>query len=238
MGQLLVVRHGQASLLTEDYDRLSDVGQLQATRLGEHWAASNVRADVVFSGPAKRQRDTASLVAEVMRAAGEPWPEVEVVPEIDEHDAFDMVTKAMPRLRSDPGVAPLQEAVASASTREERSKAFQRLFELLMARWLTGELVLDDVESWPAFRDRVERGVRRMIEGAVGGRRVVAFTSVGPIAVMLRLALQTTDHRSFETAWRLRNASITSFAFSRGRFTLDAFNTLPHLPDPIDWTFR
>jgi broad specificity phosphatase PhoE len=238
MGQLLVVRHGQASLLTSDYDRLSEVGRQQASRLGEHWAGSGVVADVVFCGPAKRHRDTAALVAEAMQACGVPWPEVQVVPEIDEHDAFTMVAKAVPRLREDPEVAALQEAVARAQAREDRSKAFQKLFEIVMARWLTGELELEDVERWPEFRERVERGVRRMIEVRASGQRVVAFTSVGPTAVMLRSALETTDRRSFETAWRLRNASVTSFAFGKGRFTLDSFNALPHLPDPTDWTFR
>lgn len=238
MAQLLVVRHGQASLLTSDYDRLSEIGRRQADRLGEHWAGSGVGADMVFSGPARRHRDTAALVAEAMHDVGVQWPEPQIVPELDEHDAFTMVAKAVPRLQSDPEVAPLQRAVASAEGRTERSNAFQKLFEVVMVRWLAGELEVDDVEHWPAFRERVERGVHRMLQAAASGQRIVAFTSVGPTAVMLRLALQTTDRRSFETAWRLRNASITSFAFGKGRFTLDAFNALPHLPDPRDWTFR
>lgn len=238
MGQLLVVRHGQASLLTADYDRLSDIGCRQATQLGRHWARLGRSVDAVFTGPARRQRDTAALVAEAIQAAELEWPEVELIPELDEHDAFTMVAKAVPELREDPDVAPLQRAVVEAQGPAEKSRAFQRLFEAVMVRWLAGELEVDPVERWSVFRDRVERGLRHMIGGEGSGRRIVAFTSVGPTAVMLRLALGTTDRRSFETAWRLRNASITSFVFGAGRFTLDAFNALPHLPDPTDWTFR
>ena len=238
MGQLFIVRHGQASLLTSDYDRLSEHGRVQARRLGEHWARRGMAVDAVFSGPAKRQRDTAALVAEAMHEASAPWPSVEILPELDEHDAFTMVAKAVPRLQDDPLVAPLARVVAVAQGREERSRAFQQLFEAVMVRWLGGELELDEVERWPEFRERVERGLRTMIEARASGRRLVAFTSVGPTAVMLRSALQTSDRRSFETAWRQRNASISTFAFGKGRFTLDAYNTLPHLPDPNDWTFR
>ena len=44
---------------------------------------------------------------------------------------------------------------------------------------------------------------------------------------------------SFRTAWRIRNASLTTFVFDgKGRVTLDGFNALPHLPDPSTWTFR
>jgi len=37
MGQLLLVRHGQASFGADDYDQLSAMGQKQSIRLGEYW---------------------------------------------------------------------------------------------------------------------------------------------------------------------------------------------------------
>jgi broad specificity phosphatase PhoE len=238
MGRLVVVRHGQASLLSADYDVLSNRGKRQAELLGRHWAALGLDVDAVYSGPAKRQLGTAQIVAEQIEAAGRSWTEVEEIAELDEHDAFAMVGKAVPALQGDADIAPLQRGVAEARGRAEKSAAFQRLFEAVMVRWLDGSLDLEGIETWPAFADRVERGVRRMIADGGSGRTVAAFTSVGPTAVMLRLALGTADRRSFETAWRLRNASITTFMFSGGRFTLDGFNALPHLPDAQDWTFR
>jgi len=41
-----------------------------------------------------------------------------------------------------------------------------------------------------------------------------------------------------ELHWRLRNGSLTEFAFTRDRFTLDSFNTVPHLDDPALWSYR
>ena len=49
---LYLVRHGQASFFAEDYDRLSPLGELQARRLGEFFAARGVRFDAAYSGPA------------------------------------------------------------------------------------------------------------------------------------------------------------------------------------------
>lgn len=57
VGVLLLVRHGQASFGTDDYDRLSDLGHAQARRLGERLRGQDVRR--LVSGSMKRQRDTA-----------------------------------------------------------------------------------------------------------------------------------------------------------------------------------
>src|SRR3984893_14433603 len=43
MGLITLVRHGQASFLKEDYDKLSELGELQARTLGEYWVARDVR---------------------------------------------------------------------------------------------------------------------------------------------------------------------------------------------------
>jgi broad specificity phosphatase PhoE len=119
-----------------------------------------------------------------------------------------------------------------------RAASFQRLFAAVMRRWLASELDAPDLESWPVFRARVQRALATVIASAGKGDKRIVFTSVGPIAVLLQHALGLTDVRAFETAWRIRNASITTFVVRGSEVTLDAFNALPHLPDPSDWTFR
>lgn len=237
MGQLIVVRHGQASLMKADYDELSERGRAQARALGQHFADQGWRFDAVFTGPARRHRDTAALAGESMRGAGQPWPEAVEVPTLDEHDAFSLVRAATSQLADEPAVVEGQQALAAASSPAERSRGFQRLFEAVMHRWLAGHFSPEGIETWPQFRERVSAGLGVIL--ASGARRAVAFSSVGPLAVLLQRALHTDDATSFRTAWRLRNASLTAFMFDdTGRFTLDAFNALPHLPDPRRWTFR
>ena len=237
VGTLIVVRHGQASLFAADYDELSPQGEAQARALGQWLREHGPHPDRVFAGPAKRQRETARLCGESFTGGAAPWPDVEVVPDLDEHDAFRMLATVVPRMQGDAEIAPLAAAAAERGDARVRSAAFQRLFEAVMKRWLRGELEADGVESWPEFSARVDRGLARVLEPGASGQRIVAFTSVGPIAVMLRAALATSDIDSFRTAWRVRNASMTTFVFRGNELTLDGFNALPHL-DLASWTFR
>ena len=62
MGQVLLVRHGQASWGAADYDVLSPLGERQATATGEFLA--QLRPDAVVHGLMQRQRRTAELIAE------------------------------------------------------------------------------------------------------------------------------------------------------------------------------
>jgi broad specificity phosphatase PhoE len=260
MGELVVVRHGQASLAkafaggpwsatppephdatapsgSAEYDELSELGRTQARALGVYLAAQGRVFDAAYSGPARRQRDTAALAGEAMRAAAQPWPEVVELSGLDEHDAFGLLRAAASALAHEPEIAVGHQALTAAVAPGERSRAFQPLFEAVMVRWMEGRFEPTGVETWPHFRARVHAGLEVML--AAGASRVVAFSSVGPLAVLLQRALGTDDATSFRTAWRLRNASMTTFVFDRsGRFTLDGFNVLPHLPDPTTWTFR
>ena len=44
MGQLYLVRHGQASFGADDYDQLSELGRRQAVQLGRYWAQRGWRS--------------------------------------------------------------------------------------------------------------------------------------------------------------------------------------------------
>lgn len=220
-----------------DYDELSDHGRDQAVALGAYFVTHDWDFDTVYTGPARRHRDTARLAGEVMRAAGRPWPDAAVLDELDEHDAFSLLRAAGSGLGHEPDIAAAQQALLGARSIAERSQSFQRLFEAVMARWMQGRFDPPGLETWPRFRERVLAGLETITNAKAN--RAVAFSSVGPLAVLLQRALGTDDAASFRTAWRLRNASLTAFVFDRtGRFTLDSFNALPHLPGPSTWTFR
>ena len=70
MSRLFLIRHGQASFLERNYDKLSPKGEQQSRMLGEYWAGLKLRFDRVYSGPRVRQRETARIVGEAYRAAG------------------------------------------------------------------------------------------------------------------------------------------------------------------------
>jgi broad specificity phosphatase PhoE len=242
LAQLILVRHGQATPFEEITDRLSPLGETQSRKLAELWIHDGTTFDEVYTGSLNRQRRTEELVREAFVAIGLAWPEAQVIPELNEYDADSVVKHLAPQLaRRDPQFRMLVEAIECGGG-PDQNRRFQKMFEALMNRWITGELASNEVESWHTFRGRVQQGLRRITGGAgprpAQGRRVVAFTSGGPIGVAVQIALNAPDRAGLEVNWRVRNCSLTEFVFSGGRLSLDSFNAIPHLDDPALRTFR
>jgi broad specificity phosphatase PhoE len=239
MSTLLLVRHGQASFMSSDYDRLSPMGEEQARLLGHFWAGRGLKIDAVFTGPRERQVRTAALAREACAAAGLHWPEAAQLDELDEMQTDALLQKALPSVSSrDPEVQALLKTFETAQDRPQAAKSFQRLYERLVRAWVAGELDADGVEPWAGFCARVRRGIAKLTQGEGGGRTVLAFTSGGPVGAAMQMALDTSHETTVELCWMVRNASITEFLFSGERFTLSSFNAVPHLPEPALWTYR
>jgi broad specificity phosphatase PhoE len=241
MSVLVLVRHAQASFSSDDYDRLSPAGENQAQQLGAYWTRHTEVFDEVYVGPRWRQQQTAGLVGVCFRSAGRPWPDPVVLEELDEYDLDGLLGRLAPALaREHRAFMDLSAAHRSSTGQDERARSFQRMFEALLTHWQAApaDASTDAVESWPAFRDRVRRGLGRITERPGRGRRVAAFTSGGFIGTAVGLTLGVPDRSCLELNWRLRNGSLTHLLFAPGRLTLDDFNTLPHLSNPADWTYR
>src|SRR5262249_12248046 len=130
MSHLFLVRHGQASFLEPDYDKLSAKGEAQSRLLGEYWAGKRMVFDRIYSGPRVRQRETPRVVGEVVQKAGLAWPQVQIREEFDEFRAENVMEQAVPPLlESDHQIRALNDAYQSADSRDEKFKTFQKLFE-------------------------------------------------------------------------------------------------------------
>ena len=86
--------------------------------------------------------------------------------------------------------------------------------------------------------ERVRRGVNRTVAELPPDARAVVFTSAGPTAVTVSLALRTPPAETLELAFRPRNGSWSEFSWNGSRLTLDAFNAVPHLDEPDLLTWR
>jgi broad specificity phosphatase PhoE len=100
MSTLLLVRHGQAHAFDADSDRLTERGELQALRLGEHLVREGVELDEIHVGTLVRQRRTAELAGKAFASAGKPFPELAVDPAWNEYDATGILGTLMPALVS------------------------------------------------------------------------------------------------------------------------------------------
>ncbi|HXZ20402.1 MAG TPA: histidine phosphatase family protein [Candidatus Acidoferrales bacterium] len=239
MSRLVLVRHGQASFLEPDYDKLSALGETQSHLLGEFWASRDVKFDHTATGPLSRQRNTARIVAEAYRRAGVRFPEPIPVPEFNECDAESVLRDSLPKLiQTDEQVRALNAAIGGSATPEERSKNFQRLFETVIGRWVSGELPVPGVELWAEFRARVNRGISAFMARCGHGATAAVFTSGGPIAVAVERALHLRPLDTLRIMWMSRNCSYSEFLFSGERFTLSAFNATPHLDGAKLVTYR
>ena len=98
MGTLRLVRHGQASYGAADYDVLSPRGVAQAEALGRSWAARGLGATAIYSGPLRRQRDTAAHLIRAAADAGHSLPEAVTVDELAEYPAFELLARCLPQV--------------------------------------------------------------------------------------------------------------------------------------------
>ena len=72
MSVIYLIRHGQASFGTDNYDQLSAVGREQSTLLGNYFAALGEPIDRIYTGTLSRQRETAQLIAAALGPAAPP----------------------------------------------------------------------------------------------------------------------------------------------------------------------
>jgi broad specificity phosphatase PhoE len=231
MSRLVMVRHAQASLGEPDYDRLSEVGEEQARRLGVHWADERAVFDRVFIGPRQRHQRTAAIVGNILTKRGLAWPEPLTVAEADEYAGLEVFRLGLPLLAGrDPVVREQAERWQRAPSGP--SPELLRLFQSVLEVWVKGELDVPGVETWREFRARAQRGLDQILEAGAGGKSILVVTSTGPVAVALDRAVGLDDARLLEASWQLRNTSVSEFLFSPPRFTMSVFNALPHLNDP------
>jgi broad specificity phosphatase PhoE len=152
MSRVVLVRHAQASFLEPNYDKLCANGEVQARLLGEYWARRDVVFSRAYSGARVRHEQTARLVEEAYRKFGLEFPEVAVMNEFDEYPAEGVLKLGLSQLlETSQEVRNLHGAFERAGDSDERKKSFQRMFEAVIGMWVSGELIVDGVESWQAI---------------------------------------------------------------------------------------
>jgi broad specificity phosphatase PhoE len=230
MGRLFLVRHAQASFLSQNYDQLSALGETQAHLLGEYWAQRKVVFDRVCSGPALRHRQTAQLIGEAYQKAGLDFPAPVVADEFDEFQGEAVLSQCLPPLLGNNArIRELHNAVQSSGSEAAKRANFQRLFEAVISLWVGGEIALPNLESWQEFCARVNCGLSAFLAKSRKGEEAVIFTSGGPVSIAVQRALHLSAQDTLRVGWMSRNCSFSEFLFSGDRLTLSSFNSFPHL---------
>ena len=221
MGQLLLVRHGQASWGAADYDVLSETGWEQSRLLGRALADRGIVPDVAVQGGMRRHRETAEAC--LGELSGDPEPLVD-----DGWDEFDHV-------------AMLEKLRAPFEGRQPTRAEFQEWFEAATDRWTGGEYDEEYTEPFGAFTDRVESALRRTAE-RVGSGTALVFSSGGPIS-WAAASLLCDEAEPAQKLWRKLNpvcvnSGLTRLVNGRRGTTLVSFNEHAHLdgvPDVLTY---
>lgn len=225
MGQIYLVRHGQASFGAADYDKLSATGVEQARLLGSWFASCQLRFGQSVTGSLRRHRETAEAC---LAALPDPLRPAQVLadPDFDEYDHTDVLVRHRPEF------ADTEAANAILARHDNPRRAFQQIFDDAMARWMGGQHDTEYRESWPAFRARCVRALRRLVEEAAAAQSAIVFTSGGPIAAICQELLGFPDRRAAELNFSLVNSAVTKLLYRSGqpdRVSLSYLNNFAHL---------
>lgn len=214
MGTLYLVRHGQASFGAEDYDQLSALGHKQSVRLGEYFARKGIHFDGLIAGTLRRQKQTLEGILQGMNHAGEhlSWEG------LNEYDSEAVIATVHPHKLEKP-------------TSPEMYKHHFRLLRDGLAQWMAGVV---SPRGMPSYNDFVAgvAGALDHVRTNHYGQNVLVVTSGGPIATAVGYVLGASAEATIDLNMRIRNSSITEFAFTPKRHMLVCYNAIPHLDDP------
>ena len=212
------MRHGQASFGADDYDVLSELGYRQALRLGEYFKYKGMTFDAAFTGSLRRQIKTFEGIAEGL---GLPMTAT-ALPGLNEYDSEAVIGAVHPHKLEKP-------------TSPEMYRSHFRLLKDGLAQWMAGVVSPRGMPSYPDFvagvTDVLDH-IRKTYEG-----NVLLVSSGGPISTAVGHVLGTPAETTIELNLRIRNCSLTEFAFTPKRHMLVTYNTLPHLdaPEHAEW---
>jgi broad specificity phosphatase PhoE len=214
MPLLVIVRHGQASFGSADYDVLSPVGRQQALQTAGALRGAGVEAAHILTGSLRRQQHTAAALGDAFGLSptiDERWNEYDADSVLAHHSDSDQ------RLEHPQGPAEIP-----SSPRE-----FQQLLEPALEAWITAGEDTPSSESWPAFNCRI--GAALQEAGTAHSGTTVIVTSGGVIGA-LTVALIGVDPISFPRLNRVTiNCGITRVIIGSAGTTLVSFNEQGHL---------
>lgn len=224
VGTIYLIRHGQASLGSTNYDILSPIGVRQSEILGTHLNTLGYAFSHCFSGQLQRQKDTAKIVLAQMQYASCPPPVPIIAPAFDEFDADALIHTLLPQV-----LAKEPHALTVMQNIKEHRNEFLRLFTRLMEGWINEEYDIGSLETWSAFTERTYSGFTRILETANPDDQIAIFTSAGVISALLQRILAISPLKALELNWQIINTSFNRLKYRSDALTLASFNGQEHL---------
>ena len=204
MGSLTLVRHGQASFGEKNYDKLSELGHLQAQLLGKFFKEEGVVFDKFFTGNMSRQLET---LREINQDA-----EPNILKGLNEYDAEALMTSNFS--------GNLPEDIF------KDRKSYFRNIRSTMKNWQDGGLDIKN-NSWVNFKKGVLDSLHEMTRNKHDN--ILAVSSGGPISLIITEILNAPSKSMIDLHLQIKNSSITKIITTANSLYLSEFNSTPHL---------
>jgi broad specificity phosphatase PhoE len=209
---VFLVRHGQASFGSDDYDVLSAMGEQQSKVLGGELRRRDIRVDQVWSGTLRRQRATAVACL----AAADLDLEIREDRRWNEYDLDPLLEHYLAELNVDP-------ATAAASPRE-----FQRLLERAMLAWSADGASVGTSGTWVQFCSGPCEALAEVFGSLGSGGTALVFTSGGVVSAICASVLGLTPEAFLAVNRTMVNASLTKVVSGRSGTSLVSLNEHGH----------
>jgi len=152
-------------------------------------------------------------------------PLLETDSAFNEFDADAVIRALLPAMLADE-----PEALHILRNAAQNRAEFQRIFALIIERWLAGTYDTPGLESWLGFVERVQAGLQRILDQADDNtQKIAVFTSGGTITALLHLITQMPARQAFELNWQIVNTSLNQLKFRGREVALASFNSHVHL---------
>jgi broad specificity phosphatase PhoE len=215
MATIYLIRHGQASFGTEDYDRLSPLGNRQAEVLGEYLRDHGIALDAAYSGNLLRQRETARLA---LNSQQREVPH-HVDPRFNEVRNDEQVEHLVPEVvKSNPKIQQLMDKGLSAS------KDYQKVIEAVFNHWVSPDCNEPRIQSWEEYSTAVRDAMHAVMTEQGGGKTVGVFTSGGTIGTIVAQVLGLSGEHAYKFYEPVFNCSISQLFYSGSKVSLSYFN--------------
>ncbi len=220
MSEMYLVRHGQASFGSANYDQLSPLGVKQSFWLGQYWAERGMTFDKIYIGAQQRHRQTAEAICEGLGQS----LEFQILPGLNEYD-FDALRNAWLALNPD-----------QAPSDDSDRKAWFNILKRALLAWSEDQIPDPLPERWGEFCGRVAGSLaliqKSSFQKSSDGERVLAVSSGGPISTAVMQAMDLNAEMMIRLNMQTVNSSFHRFFFTPSNWHLASFNSYPHLDQP------
>jgi len=221
MTAIYLIRHGQASFGHTNYDQLSELGKLQATRLGQVLSERLPQFDAACLGTLKRHQQTAqNCISEFGHDLAKLQPHYHSG--WNEYDHQNILAQHRPEFATPESMMEFIDA------QENPQEALAEGFNGAINRWIQAEDDKDYVESWAEFTARVHQALADTIGEHPEAKNIAVFTSGGPISVVAQHLLGVEQEQIMRMNWTLMNCGVTKLVSTKSRLFVSSLNEHTH----------